>query len=101
MPRPAIVLRGGLTDASSLFLGREDDFHAVMPAAFAFVATLVGWPSCFAVDSPVVLAALSGVLSAVLRFQSFFDGWVLEPHVFLPLFLGMVAVALPSVGSAW
>ena len=30
-----------------------------MPAAFAFVAALMGWPSCFAVDSPAVLAALS------------------------------------------
>ena len=30
-----------------------------MPAAFAFAAFL-GWPSCFAVDSPAVLAALSG-----------------------------------------
>ena len=30
-----------------------------MPAAFAFAA-LMGWPSCFAVDSPAVPAALSG-----------------------------------------
>ena len=81
-------------------LGRKDDFVAALLAAFAFVAALMGWPSCFAVDSPAVLAALSGVSLAVLRFQGFFDDWVLEPHVLLPLFFGMVAVALPSLGSA-
>ena len=35
----------------------ESDFHAAMHAAIAFAA-LVGWPSCFAVDSLAVLAAL-------------------------------------------
>ena len=50
----------------------ESDFHATMPAAFAFAA-LMGWPSCFVVDSPAVLAVLSGsmlcyaALSGVLR----------------------------------
>ena len=39
----------------------ESDFHAAMHAAIAFAA-LVGWPSCFAVDSPAVLAALSGCM---------------------------------------
>ena len=53
-------------------LDGESDFHAAMPAAFAFAA-LMGWPSCSAVDSPAVLAALSGgmlcyaVLSGFLR----------------------------------
>ena len=37
----------------------ESDFSAAMLAAFAFAA-LMGWPSCFAVDSPAVPAALSG-----------------------------------------
>ena len=37
----------------------ESDFFAAMLAATAFAA-LMGWPSCFAVDSPAVLAALSG-----------------------------------------
>ena len=67
----------GSAGAATLFLGGEDDFYAAMPAAFAFVAALMSWPSCFAVD-----------------------GWVLEPHVLLPLFFGMVALALPSLGSA-
>ena len=50
----------------------ESDFYAAMHAAIAFAA-LMGWPSCFAVDSPAVLAALSGsmlccaALSGVLR----------------------------------
>ena len=37
----------------------ESDFYAAMLAAFAFAA-LMGWPSCFAVDSPAVPAVLSG-----------------------------------------
>ena len=39
----------------------EFDFHAAMPAAFTFAA-LMGWPSCFAVDCPAVLAAFSGCM---------------------------------------
>ena len=70
--------------SATLFLGEEDDFDAAMPAAFAFVAAFVGWPSCFVVDSP---AAATPVFAAL--------------HVLLPLFfLGMVAVALQSLGSA-
>ena len=48
----------GSADAATLFLGGEDDWDAAMPAASAFVAALMGWPSCFAVDSPAVFAAL-------------------------------------------
>ena len=48
--------------AATLLLGCEDDLYAAMPASFAFVAALMCWPSCFAVDSPGVLAALSGFL---------------------------------------
>ena len=36
----------------------------------------------------------------MLRFEGFFDDWVLELHVLLPPLFGMVAVALPSLGSA-
>ena len=39
-------------------LDGENDFYAAMLAAFAFAA-LMGWPSCFAVDSPAVPAVLS------------------------------------------
>ena len=45
--------------AATLFLDGENDFYAAMLAAFAFPA-LMGWPSCFAVDSPAVPAVLSG-----------------------------------------
>ena len=50
----------------------EPDFFAALPAAFAFAA-LMGWPSCFVVDSPAVPVVLSGgmlccaALSEVLR----------------------------------
>ena len=58
--------------AATLFLGGEPDFFAALPAAFAFAA-LMGWPSCFVVDSPAVPVVLSGgmlcyaALSEVLR----------------------------------
>ena len=45
------------------------------------------------------LPRFQGVCFAMLRFQGFFGGWVLELHVLLPLFFGMVAVALPCLGS--
>ena len=85
-------------DAATLFLGGEDDFDAAMPAAFAFVAALMGWPSCFVVDRPAaatpVFAALSG-LSALLccafrvSAATFWDGF---PGV-AQLGLGPVIVA--------
>ena len=56
--------------AATLFLGGETDLYAVMPAAIAFAA-LMGWPSCFAVDSPVVLAALSGSMLCYAALSGF------------------------------
>ena len=63
---PSFVLGGDANTGSAGYvclgtelMGRESDFHAAMLAAFAFAA-LMGWPSCFAVDSPAVSAALSG-----------------------------------------
>ena len=56
----------------------EDDFDAAMPAAFASVAALVGWPSCFTLDSPAVFAALSGGLlccAALSGFSSTVGFW--------------------------
>ena len=58
--------------AGTLFLGGENDFYAAMLVTFAFAA-LMGWPSCFAVDSPAAPVVLSGgmlcyaALSEVLR----------------------------------
>ena len=66
MVSPSFVLGGDANTGSAGYVcletelvDGESDFHAVMPAAIAFAA-LMGWPSCFAVDSPAVLAALSG-----------------------------------------
>ena len=47
----AVVFPG----AATLFLGGVNVFYAAMLAAFAFAA-FMGWPSCFAVDSPAVPA---------------------------------------------
>ena len=76
---PSFVLGGDANTGSAGFVGldtelvdRESDFYAAMHAAIAFAA-LMGWPSCFAVDSPAVLAVLSGsmlcyaALSGLLR----------------------------------
>ena len=75
---PSFVLGGDWNTGSAGYvcletelMGGESDLHAAMPAAFA-LAALIGWPSCFAVDSPAVPAALSGVCSAMQRFQRFF-----------------------------
>ena len=95
---PSFVLGGDANTGPAVYVcletelvDGESDFHAAMPAAFAFaaflglpscfalvcpavpaalpgflrrfrvLAALMGWPSCFAVESPAVLAALSGV----------------------------------------
>ena len=91
----------GSADAATLFLGGEDDFYAAMLAAFAFVAALMGWHSCFAVDSPAVLAALSGGLACCAAFSGFLRrlGFGAARAV-ATFFWGMVAVVLPSLGSA-
>ena len=49
---------------------RESDFYAAMHAAIAFAA-LMGWPSCFAVDSPAVPAALSGCMLCCAALSGF------------------------------
>ena len=63
---PSFVLGGDAKTGSAGYVcletelvDGESDFYAAMHAAIAFAA-LMGWPSCFAVDSPAVLAALSG-----------------------------------------
>ena len=73
-------------DAATLFLGGEDDLHAAMPAAFAFVAAFVGWPSCFVVDSPDAATLFLGgeddfdaAMPAAFAFVAAFVGW---PFVF-------------------
>ena len=50
---------------------------AALLAAFAFVAALMGWPSCFAVDSPAVLAALSGGLACCAALKENEKNWIL------------------------
>ena len=84
-------LRSGLPWCrDALFLGGKNDFYAALLAVFAF-AVLMGWPSCFAGDSPAVLAALSGsmlcyaalsgflrrlrVLAAILLWAALSDGY--------------------------
>ena len=52
----------------------ESDFHAAMPAAFAFAAFL-GLPSCFAVDSQAVLAVLSGGMFCYAAFSDGYGGY--------------------------
>ena len=63
---PSFVLGGDANTGSAGYVcletelvDGESDFYAAMPAAIAFAA-LMGWPSCFAVDGPAVLAVLSG-----------------------------------------
>ena len=59
---PSFVLGGDANTGSAGYVcleTGESDFHAAMHAAIAFAA-LMGWPSCFAVDSPAGFAALSG-----------------------------------------
>ena len=82
----------------------EDDFHAATPAAIAYVAAFVGWPSFFVADSPAaatpVFAAFSGGLlcfaapSGVLR-------WLVDgaARASAAIFWDG-AVALPCLGSA-
>ena len=49
----------------------ETGFFVGMPAALAFAASM-GWPSCFAVDSPAVLSLrFQEMCFALLRFQDF------------------------------
>ena len=89
-PAVPAALSGGFANTGSAgyvcleteLVDREPDFFAALPAAFAFAA-LMGWPSCFVVDSPAVPAALSGVCFAMLRFQWFFRRfWVLAAMLF-------------------
>ena len=78
MMRPSFVLGGDANTDSACYVcletelvDGENDFYAAMPAAFAFVAALMGWPSCFAVDSPAVLAALSGCMLCYAALSGF------------------------------
>ena len=80
----------GSIDAPTLFLGGENDLHASMPAAFAFVVALMGWPSCFAMDSPAVFAARLlryAALSGFLRRLGFG-----APRAVAAIFQGLLAV---------
>ena len=63
---PSFVLGGDANTGSAGYvcletelMGWESHFYAAMLAAFAFAA-LLGWPSCFVVDSPAVPVVLSG-----------------------------------------
>ena len=65
---PSFVLEGDANTGSAGYVcletelvDGESDFHAAMHAAIAFAA-LMDWPSCFAVDSPAVLAGHSGCM---------------------------------------
>ena len=78
---PSFVLGGDANAGSAGYVcletelvDRESDFHAAMHATIAFAA-LMGWPSCFAVDSPAVLASLSGGLAALLFWAALSDGY--------------------------
>ena len=91
---PSFVLGGDANTGSAGYvcletelMGGESDFHAAMLAAFAFAA-LMGWPSCFAVDSPAVPAALSGgmrTLAQMVMFASRTELVDWEPDFFAAL----------------
>ena len=64
--------------AATLFLSGENDFCAALLVAFAFAA-LMGWPSCFVVDSPAVPAALQGgmrTLAQLVMLASRLSWWI-------------------------
>ena len=79
---PAVLaaLSGGYANTGSAgyvyfeteLVDRESDFYAaLLHAAIAFAA-LMRWPSCFAVDSPAVLAVLSGGMLCYAALSGFF-----------------------------
>ena len=105
---PSFVLGGDANTGSAGYVcfeielvNGESDFHAVMPAAFAFAAFL-GLPSFFAVVCPAVLATLSGLFFALLRFQGFFVVCVclLRCCFWLRFQMGMVGM-LAAVSTLW
>ena len=87
---PSFVLGGDANTGSAGYvcletelMGREYDFHAALHAAIAFAA-LMGWPSCFVVESLAVLVVLSGGLLCYAALSEFLRrSWVPAAMLFL------------------